>query len=193
MCLASFGKWACCSLAPLSPVRGHFLATAYRSSFFIFNGFLPPFSLPFSILLIWSLFCLFVLVFHGWLVASFAVISSPKYVKPWTIPYYKNMTQRQRILKALTTLFPPSFPFLPLCLSAVCFPVCICYTFAYKPANVCVCLCMSQVCCCCKVKFPLFSWPSTCLLCKRWAVETLWCAQTRYGESEGVCKTRLHM
>ncbi|TDH09059.1 hypothetical protein EPR50_G00082700 [Perca flavescens] len=24
-----------------------------------------------------------------------------------------------------------------------------------------------KVCCCCKVKFPLFSWPSTCLLCKR--------------------------
>ncbi|XP_031141366.1 protein spire homolog 2 isoform X2 [Sander lucioperca] len=24
-----------------------------------------------------------------------------------------------------------------------------------------------RVCCCCKVKFPLFSWPSTCLLCKR--------------------------
>ncbi|KAJ8272239.1 hypothetical protein COCON_G00110980 [Conger conger] len=24
-----------------------------------------------------------------------------------------------------------------------------------------------KVCCCCKIKFPLFSWPSTCLLCKR--------------------------
>ncbi|KAM4618893.1 protein spire homolog 2 [Polymixia lowei] len=24
-----------------------------------------------------------------------------------------------------------------------------------------------KVCCCCRVKFPLFSWPSTCLLCKR--------------------------
>ncbi|XP_069757965.1 protein spire homolog 2 isoform X2 [Narcine bancroftii] len=24
-----------------------------------------------------------------------------------------------------------------------------------------------KVCCCCKVKFPLFSWPSTCLFCKR--------------------------
>ncbi|KAM7414074.1 hypothetical protein PAMA_019069 [Pampus argenteus] len=24
-----------------------------------------------------------------------------------------------------------------------------------------------RVCCCCRVKFPLFSWPSTCLLCKR--------------------------
>ncbi|XP_023811806.1 protein spire homolog 2 [Oryzias latipes] len=24
-----------------------------------------------------------------------------------------------------------------------------------------------KVCCCCKVKFPLFSWPSTCLLCRR--------------------------
>ncbi|RVE72322.1 hypothetical protein OJAV_G00060660 [Oryzias javanicus] len=24
-----------------------------------------------------------------------------------------------------------------------------------------------RVCCCCKVKFPLFSWPSTCLLCRR--------------------------
>ncbi|KAM3608639.1 uncharacterized protein V6R79_002104 [Siganus canaliculatus] len=24
-----------------------------------------------------------------------------------------------------------------------------------------------KVCCCCKVRFPLFSWPSTCLLCKR--------------------------
>ncbi|CAL8293126.1 unnamed protein product [Boreogadus saida] len=24
-----------------------------------------------------------------------------------------------------------------------------------------------KVCCCCKVKFPLFSWPSNCLLCKR--------------------------
>ncbi|KAM9469793.1 protein spire homolog 2 [Clarias gariepinus] len=24
-----------------------------------------------------------------------------------------------------------------------------------------------KVCCCCMVKFPLFSWPSTCLLCKR--------------------------
>ncbi|XP_040018868.2 protein spire homolog 2-like [Gasterosteus aculeatus] len=24
-----------------------------------------------------------------------------------------------------------------------------------------------KVCCCCKVKFPIFSWPSTCLLCKR--------------------------
>ncbi|KPP75976.1 protein spire2-like, partial [Scleropages formosus] len=28
-------------------------------------------------------------------------------------------------------------------------------------------VCVLQVCCCCKVKFPLFSWPSTCLLCKR--------------------------
>uniref|UniRef100_H2MK37 Spire-type actin nucleation factor 2 n=1 Tax=Oryzias latipes TaxID=8090 RepID=H2MK37_ORYLA len=25
-----------------------------------------------------------------------------------------------------------------------------------------------KVCCCCKVKFPLFSWPSTCLLCRRY-------------------------
>uniref|UniRef100_A0A3Q2CEC2 Spire-type actin nucleation factor 2 n=1 Tax=Cyprinodon variegatus TaxID=28743 RepID=A0A3Q2CEC2_CYPVA len=25
-----------------------------------------------------------------------------------------------------------------------------------------------KVCCCCRVKFPLFSWPSTCLLCKRY-------------------------
>ncbi|KAK6318356.1 hypothetical protein J4Q44_G00116470 [Coregonus suidteri] len=24
-----------------------------------------------------------------------------------------------------------------------------------------------KVCCCCRIKFPLFSWPSTCLLCKR--------------------------
>ncbi|CAJ1057030.1 protein spire homolog 2 [Xyrichtys novacula] len=24
-----------------------------------------------------------------------------------------------------------------------------------------------RICCCCRVKFPLFSWPSTCLLCKR--------------------------
>ncbi|KAG9272092.1 hypothetical protein AMEX_G13042 [Astyanax mexicanus] len=24
-----------------------------------------------------------------------------------------------------------------------------------------------KVCCCCQIKFPLFSWPSTCLLCKR--------------------------
>ncbi|XP_056596499.1 protein spire homolog 2 isoform X1 [Triplophysa dalaica] len=24
-----------------------------------------------------------------------------------------------------------------------------------------------KICCCCQVKFPLFSWPSTCLLCKR--------------------------
>ncbi|KAM4733358.1 LOW QUALITY PROTEIN: protein spire homolog 2 [Anableps anableps] len=24
-----------------------------------------------------------------------------------------------------------------------------------------------KVCCCCRLKFPLFSWPSTCLLCKR--------------------------
>ncbi|KAK2867631.1 hypothetical protein QQF64_023357 [Cirrhinus molitorella] len=24
-----------------------------------------------------------------------------------------------------------------------------------------------KICCCCRVKFPLFSWPSTCLLCKR--------------------------
>ncbi|XP_061577256.1 protein spire homolog 2 isoform X2 [Cololabis saira] len=24
-----------------------------------------------------------------------------------------------------------------------------------------------KVCCCCRVKFPLFSWPTTCLLCKR--------------------------
>ncbi|XP_014878067.1 protein spire homolog 2 [Poecilia latipinna] len=24
-----------------------------------------------------------------------------------------------------------------------------------------------KVCCCCRVRFPLFSWPSTCLLCKR--------------------------
>ncbi|XP_037622992.1 protein spire homolog 2 isoform X2 [Sebastes umbrosus] len=24
-----------------------------------------------------------------------------------------------------------------------------------------------KVCCCCRVKFPLFSWPSTCVLCKR--------------------------
>ncbi|KAE8295776.1 Protein spire-like protein 2 [Larimichthys crocea] len=24
-----------------------------------------------------------------------------------------------------------------------------------------------KVCCCCRVKFPIFSWPSTCLLCKR--------------------------
>uniref|UniRef100_A0A671RTK6 Spire-type actin nucleation factor 2 n=1 Tax=Sinocyclocheilus anshuiensis TaxID=1608454 RepID=A0A671RTK6_9TELE len=24
-----------------------------------------------------------------------------------------------------------------------------------------------KLCCCCRVKFPLFSWPSTCLLCKR--------------------------
>lgn len=30
------------------------------------------------------------------------------------------------------------------------------------------CVCVSQVCCCCRVKFPLFSWPSTCLLCKRY-------------------------
>ncbi|CAB1323309.1 unnamed protein product [Coregonus sp. 'balchen'] len=28
-------------------------------------------------------------------------------------------------------------------------------------------VCLSQVCCCCRIKFPLFSWPSTCLLCKR--------------------------
>lgn len=28
-------------------------------------------------------------------------------------------------------------------------------------------VCVSQVCCCCRIKFPLFSWPSTCLLCKR--------------------------
>ncbi|KAI4878889.1 hypothetical protein NFI96_015992 [Prochilodus magdalenae] len=26
-----------------------------------------------------------------------------------------------------------------------------------------------KVCCCCRVRFPLFSWPSTCLLCKRLA------------------------
>lgn len=26
----------------------------------------------------------------------------------------------------------------------------------------------SKVCCCCRVKFPLLSWPSTCLLCKRY-------------------------
>lgn len=24
-----------------------------------------------------------------------------------------------------------------------------------------------QVCCCCRAKFPLFSWPAACLLCKR--------------------------
>lgn len=29
-------------------------------------------------------------------------------------------------------------------------------------------MCVPQVCCCCRVKFPLFSWPSTCLLCKRY-------------------------
>lgn len=28
------------------------------------------------------------------------------------------------------------------------------------------CLC-PQVCCCCRTKFPLFSWPSACLFCKR--------------------------
>lgn len=31
-----------------------------------------------------------------------------------------------------------------------------------------VCVCVFQICCCCRVRFPLFSWPSTCLLCKRW-------------------------
>lgn len=24
-----------------------------------------------------------------------------------------------------------------------------------------------QICCCCRTKFPLFSWPPTCLFCKR--------------------------
>lgn len=24
-----------------------------------------------------------------------------------------------------------------------------------------------QICCCCRAKFPLFSWPPTCLFCKR--------------------------
>lgn len=33
------------------------------------------------------------------------------------------------------------------------------------PTHLSVCF---QVCCCCKVKFPLFSWPSTCLLCRRY-------------------------
>ncbi|XP_037672363.1 protein spire homolog 2 isoform X1 [Choloepus didactylus] len=28
-----------------------------------------------------------------------------------------------------------------------------------------------KICCCCRAKFPLFSWPSTCLFCKRWDVE----------------------
>lgn len=28
-------------------------------------------------------------------------------------------------------------------------------------------VCVFQICCCCRVRFPLFSWPSTCLLCKR--------------------------
>ncbi|MFT7813977.1 protein spire2-like [Arapaima gigas] len=33
--------------------------------------------------------------------------------------------------------------------------------------DLCNSLRKGKVCCCCKVKFPLFSWPSTCLLCKR--------------------------
>uniref|UniRef100_A0A3B4ZWW5 Spire type actin nucleation factor 2 n=1 Tax=Stegastes partitus TaxID=144197 RepID=A0A3B4ZWW5_9TELE len=31
-----------------------------------------------------------------------------------------------------------------------------------------------KVCCCCRVKFPLFSWPSTCLLCKRYRRTLIW-------------------
>lgn len=26
---------------------------------------------------------------------------------------------------------------------------------------------LAQSCCCCQTKFPLFSWPPTCLFCKR--------------------------
>lgn len=37
----------------------------------------------------------------------------------------------------------------------------------YHQAVYHVFVCVFQICCCCRVRFPLFSWPSTCLLCKR--------------------------